>query len=197
MYRLLEIVFACVLIVIFSPLLLIIALMIVLETGFPVLYRSPRIGQHGKQFHLYNFRTQVKNDVTQPATKVGRLVRNLSLDHLPQFFNILFGDMHVIGPRPMRPEQADLNHAQYQEILAVKPGLFSPAILQLAVNYNSSEFDTKVHLEKSYLDNRSLFKDMQVFKDTFFALIQSRGNIKLRGKPSVIEDDLEEAENDL
>lgn len=197
MYRIFEILLAYSLIMIFSPLLFIIAVMIVLETGFLVLYRSPRMGQYGKPFHLYNFRTQITNGDNQPATRVGQFVRNLSLDHLPQFFNILFGHMHIIGPRPMRPEQVDLNHTQYQKILAVKPGLFSPAILQLAVNYNASQFDTKVNLEKVYLDERSLVKDMKVIKNTFIALIQSRGNIKLRGKPSIVEEDLPTTEKDL
>ena len=170
---------------IFSPVMIVIALFIVIDSGMPIIYPSLRIGRHGKEFTLYNFRTVSDALDRQQATRVGRFIRNLSLDHIPQLFNVIQGDMNVVGPRPMRPEQVDMSDPIYLEVLYVKPGMFSPAILQLGQTYNASEFDTKVTLEKAYLDDRSLSKDFDLIKRTVSALIQSRGNIKMRGKPLV------------
>jgi len=187
MIRLLEIVLACILFLIFSPLLIAIALAILIDSGLPILYLSPRIGKDGKPFHLYYFRTMV--DGTHPhdeqLTRVGRFLRHYSLDHFAQIFNLLQGDMHFVGPRPMRPEQADLNDAIYQETLKVKPGVFNPAIIVLGKTYNSSPFLTKIILEKQYLDQRTFAKDVRFVGEALFAFLKSRGNVKMHGKPRV------------
>lgn len=187
MIRFLEIVVACILLLIFSPLLILIALAIVVDSGLPILYRSPRIGKDGAHFHLYYFRTMV--DGTHPyeeqLTRVGRFLRHYSLDHLVQVFNLLKGDMHIVGPRPMRPEQADLNDPTYQATLTVKPGVFNPAIIALGKTYNASPFATKIDLEKQYLDQRTLTKDIRFVGDALLAFIKSRGNVKMHGKPRV------------
>jgi len=187
MIRIFEIVLTCTLLLIFSPLFILIPLAIILDTGLPILYLSPRIGKDGKRFHLYYFRTMI--DGTDPhdeqVTRVGRYLRHYSLDHFAQVFNLFKGDMHFIGPRPMRPEQARLDDATYQEILKVKPGVFNPAIIALGKTYNASPFATKIQLEKEYFDQRTRSKDIRFIGNSLLAFIKSRGNVKMHGTPQV------------
>ena len=187
MLRILEITLTCMLILIFSPLLMMIALLIVIDSGLPILYLSPRIGKEGKPFDLFYFRT-MESDSKPPdecLTKVGRFLRRYSLDHLPQLFNLLQGNMHFVGPRPMRPEQADLENPYYRQTLRVKPGVFSPAIIQLGKAYNESEFTTKISLEQAFLDERTPARDVRFVLDALIAFIKSQGNVKMHGKPRV------------
>lgn len=139
-----------------------------------------------KNFRQNNFRTLKKSDEGQHTTRVGQFIRNYSLDHLPQLFNILLGDINIIGPRLMRPEQVDMDNPIYEKVLQVKPGMFCPGILQLGHTYNASEFNTKLTLELAYLDKRTLKTDLSIFRRMIQATIQSHGNIKMRGKPLVM-----------
>ncbi len=196
MIRFFELVLTCTLLIIFFPLFILIPLAILLDTGLPILYRSPRIGKDGTRFHLYYFRTMVdgSDPHDEQLTQVGHFLRNYSLDHFAQVFNLFKGDMHFIGPRPMRPEQARIEDAMYQEILKVKPGVFNPAIIALGKTYNASPFTIKVELEKNYLDQRTRGKDIRFIGDSLLAFMKSRGNVKMRGTPQV--DILSESEED-
>ena len=151
---------------------------------------SPRIGRRGQPFLLYYFRTMRPGTAvaSQRLTRVGRFLRNYSLDHLPQVFNLLRGEMHLVGPRPMRPEEVDLSDDNYQQALTVKPGVFNPAVLQLGRRYNPTDFATKVRLEKAYLEERSAGKDTRFVGDMLRAWVRSRGNVKARGEPRVPPD---------
>lgn len=186
MFRLLEMLLALILIILFSPLFVVVAIAVVLDSGFPVFYRSPRIGQYGKEFFMYNFRTQ---NPDASATRVGRFIRNISIDHFPQIFNVFLGNMNIVGPRPMRPEQANMDNPTYQRVLQVKPGMLNPGIFSLGRTYNSSQFETKVDLENQYLEDRSFGKDLNFVKAILGAIIESRGNLKLRGKVRDLETD--------
>lgn len=187
MLRILEIALTCILILIFSPLLIIIAIAIVIDSGLPIFYLSPRIGKDGKHFNLFYFRTMNAgtHHHEERLTKVGRFLRHNSLDHLPQLFNLLQGNMHFVGPRPMRPEQADLDNPDYLEILKVKPGMFSPSIIQLGKHYNASKFTQKVELEQQYLDERTLKKDVRFFGEALSAFARNKRNVKMHGEPAV------------
>lgn len=149
----LEIVATGLMMLIFAPLTLCIAIAIFLESGLPVLYKSLRIGKKGRVFWLFYFRTMHPGSGTSEnhLTRVGRFLRNYSLDHLPETLNMLSGKMHIVGLLPMTPEEADLQNEDYQQVLQVKPGMCSPAILSLDRAYNASDFATKARLDVQYL----------------------------------------------
>jgi lipopolysaccharide/colanic/teichoic acid biosynthesis glycosyltransferase len=122
-------------------------------------------------------------------TPVGRFIRNYSLDDAPNVFNILKGELSIVGPRPMEPERVDLADPIWQEILSVQPGMISPAILQLASRYKSTPAALKNQLEREYVRRRSFRYDLALFRQALRSLVESRGNVKARGKPSVDVDE--------
>ena len=185
--RLLELLLTGVMLIIFAPIMLVIALFIVIESGLPVFYMSPRIGRNGTQFGLFYFRTMTAGTGTsdERLTRTGRFLRSYSLDHIPQLFNLLRGDIHFLGPRPMTPDEVDMTNEDYQQVLNVKPGVLSPSIVQLGKTYNATDFVTKVKLEHDYLKQRSVGSEIRFFFDMFGAVIKSQGNVKARGKPRI------------
>ena len=187
MLRFLEIVLTCLAMLVLMPVMVAVAVLIVLDSGFPVFFMSPRIGRQGQPFMLFYFRTMRPgtDPASQRLTRVGRFLRNYSLDHLPQVFNLLRGEMHLVGPRPMRPEEVDLTDDNYQRALTVKPGVLNPAVLQLGRHYNPTDFAIKARLEKMYLEERSAGRDTRFVGDMLRALVRSRGNVKTRGEPRV------------
>lgn len=172
------------------PILVITAVAIRLETPGPIWYRSPRIGVGGKEFGLYRFRTvAVDRPATLPSNRrltiVGRWIRYYSLDDLLNWINVLRGELSIIGPRPMEPEQIDPADSLWQEILSVRPGLLSPAILQLGTTYNMSSIATKQQLEVAYVRHQSFWYDLQLCWRAIQRLIATKGNLK-RGLPQLI-----------
>lgn len=156
--RLIDIVMASVAIVLLSPLLVLVSLAIYLESGKPVLFRQQRIGLRGEPFEILKFRT-MKQDAEQNGavwaiegdpriTRVGRILRRLRLDELPQFVNVLRGEMSVVGPRPERPEFTTTLETEipyYAERHSVRPGITGWA--QIKYRYGSSIEDAKTKLE--------------------------------------------------
>lgn len=186
-FRLLEIVLTSMILLFAAPVMIVITALIVVDSGFPVFLLSPRIGKDGKTFSLFYFRTMHTGSTSpeQRLTRVGRCLRNYSLDHLPQLINILRGDLHWVGPRPMTPAEADMSDENYRQVLKAKPGVVSPAILKLGRDYNSTDFATKVRLENRYLAERSLGSDSRLIRNAVRAALKSRGNIKQRGEPDI------------
>lgn len=186
--RLFDLAVALPLLVMGSPVLVIVAILIKLESPGPVFYLSERVGQGGRSYRPYRFRT-MRADV--PAgmppegrlTRVGRAVRNVSLDHLPTLLNVVRGEMSLVGPRPMEPERVELEDPGWQRILAVKPGLVSWAIHCLGREYNASSQELKKRLELEYVDKQSMGFDLRLLWSAGRALIASRGNVKARGRP--------------
>lgn len=119
------------------PVLALIVLAICLEDGSPIFYRQPRVAQHGRQFVLYKFRkfrvdassngsaVTLRND--ERFTRVGRILERTKLDELPQLWNVVNGDMSIVGPRPESLAFADCFHGQYRELLQYRPGILGPA----------------------------------------------------------------------
>jgi lipopolysaccharide/colanic/teichoic acid biosynthesis glycosyltransferase len=171
------------------PVMAITALLIALDSPGPAVYRSPRVGRNGRQFGMVRFRTV---DIRKPErlgmderlTRVGRVIRNYSIDDLPNLFNVLVGDMSFVGPRPTEPERVDRGDPTWQKILTVRPGMFSLAILQLGRAYNASDPALKQRLEVEYVENASLRFDLRVLLRAVGAHIASRGNVKARGEPA-------------
>lgn len=131
--RIIDITFSFLTIIIFSPIFIIIALLIFLDDGFPILFTQKRVGLNHKEFLMYKFRSMYKNVEkygTSPSevndsriTKIGELIRKTSFDELPQFFNVLKGDMAIVGPRPEMKFIVD-NYNSFENLrLDIKPGI--------------------------------------------------------------------------
>ncbi len=162
-----------------SPLLALSALAIKLEDGGPVLYRQRRVGKDGVEFELLKLRTMVVGAERQGAgwavnrgdpriTRAGRVLRRLSLDELPQLWNVLRGDMAIIGPRPTLAYQVAQYSPQQRRRLEVKPGLTGWA----QVNGRTRlPWDQRIELDVWYIDHRSLWLDAKILARTPFALM--------------------------
>jgi lipopolysaccharide/colanic/teichoic acid biosynthesis glycosyltransferase len=157
-----------------------------------VLWRSPRLGRGGRPFDLLAFSTMagVGPETPRPErearqTRVGRVVRTSSLDHLPMLLNVLRGELCVVGPRPTEPERVDPGDPAWRRILSVRPSCVSYAILRLARTYNHSPVAERQRLELEYVERASPRFDLQVLWEALRAKLASRGNIKARGVPSV------------
>jgi sugar transferase (PEP-CTERM system associated) len=178
-----------VLLLVTLPLMLLTALAIWLESGGPLLYRQDRIGVGGHSFELLKFRS-MRTDAepdgaprwAQPnddrCTRVGRIMRRLRLDELPQLINVLLGEMSFVGPRPERPAfvaqlSKDLKYYVYRH--AVKPGLTGWA--QICYPYGASVEDAKEKLQYDlyYIKNQSLFLDLVIFAQTAHIVLFGKG----------------------
>jgi lipopolysaccharide/colanic/teichoic acid biosynthesis glycosyltransferase len=149
-----------------APIALIVALAIWLERHGPVVISTDRVGQFGKIFKHYRFRTMAGYPLRK--TRLGRLIGNLSLDDLPTLWNILIGDLSIVGPRPETPDKVDLTDLQWQKILTVKPGLTGMAILSLRGNYNATSIQERIIPELEYVERQSIWLDMQLILRTIY-----------------------------
>jgi lipopolysaccharide/colanic/teichoic acid biosynthesis glycosyltransferase len=171
MKRILDIIFAIVLGIMLTPLALIITLAIQLEARGPVLYNSERVGKDGRRFFYHRLR-RTKGTPGKPPyefTRVGRFIGNLSLDEIPMLWNILKGELSFIGPRPEKPEKVDLNDPDWQQILAVKPGLMSLGGLTFPDQFNQTSVKDRIQPDVYYAENQSIQLDMEIlFKTLYF-----------------------------
>ncbi len=161
-----------------SPVLAAAAVAIRLEDGGPVIYRQRRVGHEGRDFDLLKLRTMVVGAETQGAgwavnrgdpriTKVGRVLRRLSLDELPQLWNVVRGDMSLIGPRPTLRYQVDQYTPRQRRRLEIKPGLTGWA----QVNGRTKlPWDERIELDLWYVENRSPWLDLKILARTPLAL---------------------------
>jgi lipopolysaccharide/colanic/teichoic acid biosynthesis glycosyltransferase len=167
-----------------SPVLAVAALAIKLEDGGPVLYRQRRVGWNGEEFDLLKLRTMVVgaeklgagwavNRGDPRITRVGRLLRRLSLDELPQFWNVLRGDMSLIGPRPTLAYQVEQYTPRQRRRLEVKPGLTGWAQIHGRARL---PWDERIELDVWYIENRSPWLDLKILLRTPLALF--RGTYK-------------------
>jgi lipopolysaccharide/colanic/teichoic acid biosynthesis glycosyltransferase len=194
MTRFLDILVGFLILIVAAPVLLVIIILIKCDSPGPVIYGSPRMGRNGKEFHLLRFRTV---DIGKPAhlsmeerlTRMGSFIRNYSLDDLPNVFNVLKGDLSLVGPRPTEPERVDLTDQAWQKVLTIRPGYISWAILELASAYNTSPWPLRLQFEEEYVQKKSLVFDIMVLRKAIQGLIASRGNIKARGTPVAQTDD--------
>ena len=181
--RLFDLFFSGLAVIILSPVFLITALAIKLEDHGPVFFKQERVTKGGKHFMILKFRSMIvdaeKDGRPHPAgekddriTKVGRVIRAIRVDELPQLFNILKGDMSIVGPRPERYEHVikytnDIPEFRYRE--KVKGGLTGYA--QVYGKYNTSALD-KLKLDLTYIANYSILLDLQIIFETFKILLQ-------------------------
>jgi lipopolysaccharide/colanic/teichoic acid biosynthesis glycosyltransferase len=178
-----------------SPLLLFLSAAVLADSGFPVFFSQVRVGRGFRKFRLRKFRTMRTglpgSSITVAGdsriTRLGRLLRNAKLDEIPQFWNVLRGEMSVVGPRPEVPEYVELYRERYQRILAVRPGITDLASIQfrneeavLAMSpdplcdYRERVLPMKLDLADRYLQTRSFCGDFAIIART--AMIIARGS---------------------
>jgi len=187
--RLFDIIFAIILIVVASPVILIAAILILLESGGPILYMQERVGLNGRLFNVIKFRS-MRTDAEidgQPrwasaqddrVTKVGRILRKLRIDELPQLFSVLNGDMSLVGPRPERPYFVDklTQELPYFAVRqSVKPGVTGWA--QVRYHYGASVEDSaeKLQYDLYYVKNHTLFLDLVILFETVGVVLTAKG----------------------
>lgn len=194
--RVLDILIASIGLVVLSPIFLIVALCIKLETRGKVMFKHKRIGKNGKEIYIYKFRSMVENaeDMIKDfspeqmkefkenyklkndprITKVGKFIRKTSLDELPQLLNIIKGDLSIIGPRPVIEEELEKYGPTKAKFLSVTPGLTG----YWAANGRScTSYEDRMKMELYYVDNMSLKLDIKIILKTVITVIKRQGAI--------------------
>jgi exopolysaccharide biosynthesis polyprenyl glycosylphosphotransferase len=191
--RTLDLVVSAVLLALLSPLLVAISIYILIDSGRPVFFRQKRAGKDGKPFTMMKFRTMVTDaenrlgelvdleKLDEPVfkiqndprvTRAGRTLRRTSLDELPQFFNVLAGDMSLVGPRPEEEAVVALYDERQRIRLAVKPGLTGP---MQVYGRGDLTFEERLAMERDYLDNLSVAGDLAILLRTPRAIVRGDG----------------------
>lgn len=205
--RVFDIVASVILIVILSPLMLIVALAIWIETGRPIIYKNERIGSNGKKFFVYKFRYmkweycvtrenenikdalelekkliaersikrgplyKIKNDPRK--TRVGNFIEKTSIDELPQLLNVLKGEMSLVGPRPHQEREVEKYSEYHRRLLTIKPGVSGMAQVS---GRSDLSFEDEYKLDVYYIENWSLWLDIQICLKTVLTLFKKRKN---------------------
>lgn len=183
--RLFDIIFASVAIIVLIPVWIIVSLWIALTSPGGVFFRQKRTGRDGKDFNMYKFRSMVVNDEadtlqagsTDPRiTPVGRFIRQSSIDELPQLFNVIKGDMSIIGPRPHMVKHTE----KYSELIPnymarhrMKPGLTGYAQIKgfRGATPNVEDMQRRVDADNYYIDHFSLWMDLKILTQTILRML--------------------------
>lgn len=187
--RFLDILLSLAAIIILSPVLAVLAVLVRVKLGSPILFRQERPGKNGKIFMLYKFRTMtdacgddgrlLADDIR--LTKFGRLLRSTSLDELPELFNILKGDMSIIGPRPLLVAYLPLYSEEQSRRHEVRPGLSGWAQVH---GRNALEWEEKFSLDVYYVDHLSFLMDAKIIFTTIIKVFR-RDGISQQGEATV------------
>lgn len=192
--RTMDIVGSLLALIVLSPVFLLVAILVKLEDGGPVFFAQRRVGQHGREFRMYKVRSmclnaeqklkelmqqnqhkdgvtfKIKNDPR--ITGVGRWLRKFSIDELPQFYNVLKGDMSLVGPRPPVPSEVSKYSLAHRRRLAIKPGI--TCIWQIS-GRAEIDFSGQVQLDVDYIENLSFWTDVKILARTVPAVISGKG----------------------
>lgn len=171
-----------------SPAFLVIATIIKLTSKGPIIYSHQRIGKDGVPFTIYKFRSmftdaekngpQLSSENDPRITKFGRFMRKTRIDELPQFYNVLIGDMSLVGPRPERQHFIDLIKQEaphYEHLLSVRPGITSWGQVKFGYASNVEEMQRRLKYDVLYIENMSLFVDLKILIYTVLIVLQGRG----------------------
>jgi exopolysaccharide biosynthesis polyprenyl glycosylphosphotransferase len=191
--RVFDLVFASLFLLIFSPVLLLIAILVLLSSGWPILYSQTRVGLNGKTFKFYKFRSMIKDADKKLSevenlhkrdhvifkskddprvTPIGKILRKYSLDELPQFFNVLNNSMSVVGPRPALTREVSLYNSTYERRLNAKPGITGPWQIS---GRSDLDLQTSISLDLNYLTNWSFTRDLWIIIATVGAIFKGKG----------------------
>lgn len=187
--RLFDVLAASILLLLALPVMLVTAVLVVLEDGFPVFYKQERVGLNGRLFNVVKFRSMRKDAESDGkprwatanddrTTRVGRIIRKLRIDELPQLFSVLSGDMSLVGPRPERPyfvDQLTRDIPFYAVRHSVKPGVTGWA--QVSYHYGASVDDSiqKLQYDLYYVKNHTLFLDIVILFETVGVVLTAKG----------------------
>ncbi|MDD4816391.1 MAG: sugar transferase [Victivallaceae bacterium] len=192
--RLFDILGSMLILLVLSPVFIITALLVKLDSPGPIIYRQTRVGRDGRHFNFYKFRSMyVDADRRKAAmmaenesadgvifkmkrdpriTRVGRFIRKFSIDELPQIFNVLTGDMSLVGPRPPLPSEVDLYTLDDRKRLNVTPGITG---LWQVSGRSDIPFKRQVQLDKEYIKSQSVWTDLVIMLKTIPAVFTGRG----------------------
>jgi lipopolysaccharide/colanic/teichoic acid biosynthesis glycosyltransferase len=193
--RIFDVVVSLIAIVVLSPLLVVLAIAVLLDSGRPVLFQQTRVGMNGRTFRLLKFRSMVVDaELLGPnvsptddprVTRTGRYLRRWYLDELPQLLNVVKGDMSLVGPRPETPEFVAMFTAEERRVLTVRAGIAGPSTLAFmneadllagaddAVDlYEQQILHERVQADLSYLDRRSLAYDVRLLLAQVAAILR-------------------------
>ncbi len=194
--RIFDIVSSIIAIIVFSPILLLISLLIIKDGGGQVFFGHKRIGKNGKEIKVYKFRSmvinadEVFNNFTEEQkkeyytnfklendpriTKIGSFLRKTSLDELPQLFNILKGDMSVIGPRPIVKKEIEKYGEYATKLFTVTPGLTG---YWQANGRSHTSYEERIKMDMYYIDNASIGLDLKILLKTVFSVLKEEGAV--------------------
>jgi exopolysaccharide biosynthesis polyprenyl glycosylphosphotransferase len=191
--RLMDLIAAPVLLMLLFPIFLTIAVLIWIDSPGPVLFIQKRVGKDGREFSFYKFRSMVRNAESLRAslealnerdgpvfkmkndprvTRIGRFIRKYSLDELPQLFNVVIGDMSLIGPRPALPKEVAQYTPRQAQRLAVTPGVTG---LWQVSGRSEMSFEDSVKLDLYYIQNQSLLLNLRILLMTIPAVLRADG----------------------
>uniref|UniRef100_A0A7C4TAK0 Sugar transferase n=1 Tax=candidate division WOR-3 bacterium TaxID=2052148 RepID=A0A7C4TAK0_UNCW3 len=187
--RLTDVFLSTILLLVLSPIMILIALLIKIESRGPIIYKQKRVGLRGKIFYLYKFRSMIqdaekytgpvwakKND--KRITRLGRILRPFRLDELPQLFNVLVGDMSFVGPRPERPHFVAkfINTIPFYRLRhIVHPGITGLAQVKYSYDRNIEDVKKKLTFDLEYINNISLKLDLKIFLKTILTVLKREG----------------------
>ena len=188
MKRVFDLIVSIISIVILSPIFLVIAILIKINSRGPVIYKQYRVGKDNKEFLIYKFRSMkmdapeiasmALNDPEYYITAVGRVIRKTSLDELPQLINIIKGDMSLVGPRPVINDESEeelLKLRRKYGICTLVPGLTGWAQINGRDNMTTTR---KVELEREYLEKRSIIFDLKILFKTVLKVFKQDGIVE-------------------
>ena len=183
-----DIIFSLTALIVLSPVLLIIAIITILSSKGPIIYKQERIGYNQKPFIIYKFRSMfadaekngpaLSSDNDIRITAWGKFMRTWRLDELPQLWNILIGDMSLVGPRPERKfyiDQLLKQSPQYSDLLKVKPGLTSWGMVKFGYASSVEEMIQRMEYDLKYIENNSMLLDFRIILHTFSLVVSGKG----------------------
>ena len=186
--RFLDYLFSFLAILILSPFMILTAIAVKISSSGSIIYKQERIGQYGKKFNIYKFRSmyedaekegpKLSSKTDSRITPWGRIMRRIRLDETPQFFNVLFGHMSFVGPRPERDffaNQLIKKAPHYKHIYRVKPGITSWGMVKFGYAENIDEMLERLKYDILYIENMSLLIDLKIMIHTVLIILQGRG----------------------
>lgn len=195
MKRFLDILFSFPALILLLPLFILISIAILIDSRGSILFRSVRVGRYNRDFKLYKFRTMRVDDTSNSSTltlgdcdpritRLGKILRYTKLDELPQLFNVLRGDLSLVGPRPLVREGVEMYYEEYKPILAIRPGITSNASIYFRNEgsilagqdepekyYREVITPKKIKLNLCYVYHHTLISDLRILLITIYCLL--------------------------